>query len=126
VEYAQWEMECCGDGFQLDEIVEWPVEKWRNVESDIQWPFVVGPADYYHNSHASVGEKIYKLKGRIIDIKAIYYERKELIIRNQKMLVPISGKAVSMKDNYEWLKNGDKAPDDYYVTLEIIGVELDS
>ena len=118
VEYAQWEMECCGDPFEIGNIVEWQIEKAGDLQ--IKNLFVNGLIDYCYSAHASIDDEVFILKAKILDIHAVYYEREIKIINTQGVLFPISGKAFPVNKT-EW--NSNDVPDSWFINLDIINIK---
>jgi len=62
-----WQMQCCGTSFKLGDRVDWLVAKYGKrsevTESDI---------DYYYEHHSSEWEKLFKAKGTVAKIQAMY------------------------------------------------------
>ena len=62
-----WQMQCCGNAFEIGSIIEWDVVQWT-----FEYPPVVGigKIDYYYDHHND-GEVLH-MKGIVTDIFCVY------------------------------------------------------
>ncbi|MGC6769150.1 DUF6578 domain-containing protein [Enterococcus sp. LJL128] len=66
---ADWQMQCCGNPFCLNEIVNWTVVNWTNDNSTILDNFNI---DYYLENHLDELEKYEEIRGEIVSIDKTY------------------------------------------------------
>ena len=64
-----WQMQCCGDPFNLRDTVDWLVKKW-----DSSWAFniTLGMIDSIYEYHSSEWQKLFKITGKVTQITALY------------------------------------------------------
>jgi len=63
-------MQCCGEPFKIDDIINWLAVKWN--KNDWSCDIDVGPIDYYYEHHSSEWKKLFKITGKVKQIQTLY------------------------------------------------------
>ena len=116
--YAGWQMECCGEEFNTNSIIKWPVCNGN----DIKLPIETKKIDYYYQTHDD--RDIYFLEGRVKKIEALY-EKYEPAKDNPRMLVATDGILFDIKSSTEITREKNNMDfSGYLVCIENYSIRL--
>ena len=111
--YENWQMECCGTAFSIDDTVKWLVYKTEQINT----PVDVGKINYCYEAHSSDWQNLLVLEGKVGMIK-ILYEKYAPSIDDSRLLVPVSGETLEVEGVKGFEKKiNDMEPSGYIVAL---------
>jgi len=100
---SDWEMQCCGDPFEVGDSVSWTISELKSVFPEVMPKDV----DYYYDNHYS-GDIIYIVNGIVTKIEAVYVLYEPVENRNVPVATRVElfeGKAdgwTQHKDEYKF------------------------
>ena len=94
VDYEDWQMQCCGTPFKVGDAVDWLAMELTG--EDHPWSEIVGSMDYYYEAHDAYRAGMLRLRGVVIDIKALHIKYVPSP-ENSRCLVPVAGSGIAVK-----------------------------
>lgn len=85
--YESWQMECCGDPFQVGGRVKWLVFPCTTLNT----PVDMGQVDFCYEAHDPDWRRLSVLEGTVEQIQ-ILYERHTPSAENPRLLLPVDGR----------------------------------
>ena len=100
-----WQMQCCGDPFEVGSQVEWTIVPWTFERPPID---ELGAIEYYYEHHGDADTEVLQLKGTVARIQAVYQRYALDVAENVQK--PVAGRLVK----YSGIADGWTAGQDEY------------
>lgn len=116
--YEGWQMQCCGQPFNIGDIIKWDVFAFNKKLTDVNQEI-----EYIYDAHYETSDGLLVLQGTVHHIDAVYTQYKPSK-DNPKFHIPISSilRNVVNADGYEEEMNGVSF-DSYIVVLRDITIK---
>jgi hypothetical protein len=115
ISIENWQFQCCGTPFHVDEKVDWIVHKWGK-QSDLTNNIV----EFYYEHHSSEWKELYRATGIAEKIEALFcsYELRPNPHGSGNVRYAVNEKYIEVKSADGWDKNiGNLEFNEYEVTL---------